>query len=102
MPISSSIADRVPQPEAVIQRMDVVNREMELLIGEHRWIISVPPDCAVLLRGERVKLRMLQPGDRVRVTYRADTTPPVACIIEAHSGERFASQTSDSRQVGQS
>src|SRR4051812_39024477 len=54
--------------EAVVQRVDPVNRELAALVGGVLVNIYVPPDCEVVLRGERVKLRMVQPRDRVRVT----------------------------------
>jgi hypothetical protein len=44
--------------------------------------IYVPPDCNVVLRGERVKLRMVQPRDRVRVTYTELADSLVAREIE--------------------
>ncbi|MEX2121487.1 MAG: hypothetical protein WD847_18000 [Pirellulales bacterium] len=70
------------QARAVICRIDLVNRELELLIGEARLNIGVPPDCMVVLRGEPVKLRMLQPGDRVRVTFRSRAGTAAARTIE--------------------
>jgi hypothetical protein len=57
------------EAEGVIQRVDPVARELAALVGGSLVNIYVPPDCAVLLRGERVKLRMVQPRDRVRVAY---------------------------------
>jgi hypothetical protein len=56
------------EAEAFVRRVDPVNRELAALVGGVPVTIYVPPDCEVVLRGERVKLRMVQPGDRVRVT----------------------------------
>src|SRR5918911_1609718 len=55
--------------EAVVHRVDPVNRELTALVGGVLVNIYVPPGCEVVLRGERVKLRMVQPRDHVRVTY---------------------------------
>jgi hypothetical protein len=65
----------VLEAEAVVHRVDAVNRELTALVGGALVTIYVPPDCDVVLRGERVKFRMVQPRDRLRVTYaeRADS-----------------------------
>ena len=57
------------EAEAVIHRVDPVNRELAALVEGVLVTIDVPPACEVILRGERIKLRMVQPRDRVRVTY---------------------------------
>ena len=46
----------------------------------------MPPGCVVVLRGEQVKLRMVQPGDRVRVTYAEERDSLVARVVEAQPG----------------
>src|SRR3954463_3539411 len=57
------------EAEAVIHRVDPVNRELAALVEGVLVTIDVPPACEVILRGERIKLRMVQPRDRVRVAY---------------------------------
>jgi hypothetical protein len=47
---------------------------------------DVPTDCAILLRGERVKLRLVQPHDCVRLTYRERRGLLAACVIEIEFG----------------
>jgi hypothetical protein len=54
---------------AVVHRVDPINRELAVLVEGILVNYYVPPDCTVILRGERVKLRMVQPRDRVHVTY---------------------------------
>jgi hypothetical protein len=78
------------QTDAVVRRVDVVNRELTVRAGHALAVFDVPPGCAVLLRGERVKLRMVQPGDRVRVTYAPRRGSLVACAVEVQppSGPR--------------
>jgi hypothetical protein len=73
--------------EGILERVDLVNREVELVGRSTRRTLTVPPDCEVVLRGERVKLRMLQPGDRVRILY---SVRPDLC--EAH---RLEAQSDD-------
>jgi hypothetical protein len=78
----SSNTVSIPSAQAIIQRIDLVNRELELLVGAVRMSVDVPPDCVVLLRGEPVKLRMLQPGDRVEVAFGSRAGTAVARAIE--------------------
>lgn len=70
------------EAEAVIHRVDPVNRELVAVVQGAAMTIYVPPDCGVVLRGERVKLRMVQPGDRLRVAYSELADSLVAHEIE--------------------
>ena len=70
------------EADAVIHRVDPVNRELAALVEGILVTIDVPPACEVILRGERIKLRMVQPRDRVRVTYTESANPIVARAIE--------------------
>jgi hypothetical protein len=72
----------VLEAEAVIQRVDPVNRELAALVEGKLVTIYVPSHCAVVLHGERVKLRMVQPRDRVRVAYTASADSLVAREVE--------------------
>jgi len=58
----------------IIRHVDAVTRDITVLAGGSHKLMDVPPDCSILLNGEAVKLRLLQPGDHVRVTciYRND------------------------------
>jgi hypothetical protein len=55
---------------------------VEVHAGGTTVSIDVRPDCVITLRGERVKLRMLQPRDRVRVTYTERQGARVADAVE--------------------
>jgi hypothetical protein len=55
--------------DGIVRRVDPVSREVAALVEGVLVTIYVPPDSEVILHGERVKLRMVQPGDRVRGTY---------------------------------
>jgi hypothetical protein len=71
---------------AVIQRIDLVNREVAVMEDGTSRVVTVPSDCAVLLRGEPVKLRMLQPGDRIEVALCSRSGEMVARTIEVQGG----------------
>ncbi len=79
------------QAEAVIHRVDPINRELAAVIGCVPLTIYVPPACDVILRGERIKFRMVQPRDHVRVTYTEPGDPLVAHAIEVLSQRPTAS-----------
>ncbi len=72
----------VLQTEAVVHRVDPVSRELAALVEGVLVAIYVPPDCEVVLRGERVKLRIVQPRDRLRVAYTEFADSLVARAIE--------------------
>jgi hypothetical protein len=72
--------------DGIVRAVDPVNRELAALVGGAVVTFDVPPGCAVVLRGERVKLRLIQPGDQVRVTYAAVRGCLVARAVEVHTG----------------
>jgi hypothetical protein len=74
------------QTNGIVQSVDTVNRELAALVGGVMVNIDVPPCCAVVLRGERVKLRLVQPGDFVRVTYAEVRGALVARTVEVQPG----------------
>ncbi|HEX5446200.1 MAG TPA: hypothetical protein VFW87_20405 [Pirellulales bacterium] len=53
----------------VVRHVDTVNREIAAFVDGELLIFDVPVGCAVVLRGEPVKLRMVQPRDRVTLVY---------------------------------
>lgn len=55
--------------EGVLQQIDLVNRSVTVFFHDGPLTFDVPLSSEVLLNGERVKLRMLQPRDRVRISY---------------------------------
>jgi hypothetical protein len=83
--------DPALEAEAVIHRVDPVNRELAALVEGGLVMIYVPPACDVILRGERIKLRMVQPRDRVRVTYTEVADSLVARAIEVLPGHPTSS-----------
>jgi hypothetical protein len=69
--------------DGIIRQVDAVNRDMTVLAGARQTLVDVPSDCSIVLNGETVKLRLLQPGDPVRVTYVDRNNVRLARWIEA-------------------
>ncbi len=60
----------VPQTtRGVVERVDLVSRELEVRLPSETVLFDVPIDCLVVLHGERIKLRLVQSGDQVAITY---------------------------------
>jgi hypothetical protein len=78
---------RASEVEAVVHRVDPVNRELAVVVEGTLVNMYVPPDCKVVLRGERVKLRMVQPRDRMRVKYTGLNDFLIAREIEVQPGK---------------
>ena len=72
--------------DGVVRRVDPVGREVEVQIAGTPVSFDVRPDCVVTLRGERVKLRLVQPRDRVRVAYTEAPGALVAAAVDVQPG----------------
>jgi hypothetical protein len=79
-------AQHLVEIEGVVRRVDPTGREVEVQIADTPISFDVRPDCVVTLRGERVKLRLIQPRDRVRVAYTERRGSRVADAIEVQPG----------------
>jgi hypothetical protein len=66
-PMRSSSDATVTELDGIINEVDPISRELNLRAGEEALQLYVPLDCPIVLNSERVKLRLLQPGDRARV-----------------------------------
>jgi hypothetical protein len=75
------------QTDGIVQHVDPVSRELAALVEGVPVTFDIPPDCPVVLRGERVKLRMVLPRDLVRVTYADARDSLVARLVEVQSGQ---------------
>jgi len=80
---TSSRGPKRREIDGVIRRVDAVSRDMTVLAGGIQKLVDVPSDCPIVLNGETVKLRLLQPGDHVRVTYGYRNNIHVAERVEA-------------------
>src|SRR5262245_49668941 len=65
----SAIHETATRAAGVIQVVDVIGRVLMLRVDGVDLTLAVPRDCPVFLRGERVKFRLLQPGDLADVTF---------------------------------
>ena len=57
------------QIEGVVCTVDTINRELVVRTNSSQTRFDVPSDCTIDLRSERVKLRMVQPRDRIKIVY---------------------------------
>ena len=69
--------------DGVIRQLDAVSRVLKVLSAGRLKVVDVPSDCSIVLNGESVKLRLLQPGDHVRITYLYENSVITAQCIEA-------------------
>ena len=53
----------------IVQNVDLVGRDMKVLLQTGLGVFDIPPDCPIFLHGEQIKLRMVQPRDLVRITF---------------------------------
>jgi hypothetical protein len=72
--------------DGVVRRVDPVGRELHVVVADAPVTFDVGPECVVTLRGERVKLRIIQPRDRVRVAYTSDPGALIASSVEVQAG----------------
>ena len=55
--------------EGTIQNVDLLAREMQVAVAGAAHNFDVPITCPVYVNDERVKMRLLQPGDHVWVGF---------------------------------
>ncbi len=89
MPISN-VHHPTVQLDGVVRWIDMVGRELHVHAAGAAVVFDVPPGCPVRLRGERVKLRLIQPRDRVRVAYTQSQERRVAGVIDIQPTESAA------------
>ena len=80
MPPEESVQS-VSQLFGYVQRVNVLAREMTLLVQGMPWVFDVPNDCRIYLNRAQVKLRFLQAMDRALVEYRQTPDGLVAQAI---------------------
>ena len=72
----------------IVQTIDLVGRDLTVLLQSGAETFDIPPDCPILLRGEPIKLRMVQPRDHVCVTFRRQPQRLVAEKLEVQPDTR--------------
>jgi hypothetical protein len=70
-----------------VEKIDLINRELSVLVDGQLTQFYVPTACPVFLRGERIKLRLVRCHDRVRVKHSARGDCIVADAIEVQFSE---------------
>jgi hypothetical protein len=68
--------------EGTVQRIDRHSRTLRLATAACPMQIVVSPSCEVRLRGEPVTLHLLQPHDRIAVTYIETSHGATAQVID--------------------
>jgi hypothetical protein len=72
----------------ILQKIDVVSRQIEVMTEGTVRLLDVPVSCAVSLNGERVKLRLLQPRDRAQLLCEPRETGWVVRSLRVRSWSR--------------
>jgi hypothetical protein len=57
------------QIEGFVCAVDTINRELVVRTSSAQILFDVPSDCTIDLRSELIKLRMVQPLDRIKIVY---------------------------------
>lgn len=70
--------------EGTVWQVDPVGRDVVVRAGDCVRTFHVPPEGAVFVSGEPVRLRLLQPHDRVEVVYRQEGERAVASSLRVH------------------
>jgi hypothetical protein len=79
--------------QGVVKRIDLVDRSMVVALEKSQKLFILSTACVIWLNGERVKLRMLQSGDGVRVFYREAPAGPVALVLDARTRAALPART---------
>jgi hypothetical protein len=85
MLLSPSTNPTVYQARGSLVRVDTFNRELTLLVGGAVLDLDVPPSCAIVLNGQAVRLRLLQPQDRLLVAYEPGLGRGIARRIDVNT-----------------
>jgi hypothetical protein len=72
------------QAVGTIQAVDVPGRTLTMLVNGVSRIFEIAPDCAIVLRGERVKLRLVQPSDTAHLVYRQTAEGLRAQVVDVN------------------
>jgi hypothetical protein len=76
--------DGVRTATGILLEVDVPGRELKVFADGASQAFDVATDCPVYLHGERVRLRLLQPGDYAQVCYTHEAGAAVARSIRVN------------------
>jgi hypothetical protein len=82
-----------------VQSVDPLGREISVLLPTGRAVFYVPSDCPTYLRGERIKLRIVQPGDEVRVTFVREGGVLFAKALEVRPPADYSLESGGTRNI---
>jgi len=85
--LQSIAAERV---RGTVQRVDTVEREISVLLPTGLAVFDVPSDCPILLRGDPIKLRLIQPRDQVRIAFSDHEGRLIAQLLEVQPDTGFS------------
>ena len=76
--------------QGAVQRVDTVEREITVLLSTGLEVFDVPSDCPIRLRGEPIKLRLIQPRDQVRITFADHQGRLIAQLLDVQPDTTFS------------
>jgi hypothetical protein len=88
--MSSQPIPGAERAQGSVQRVDVIGREIIVLLPTGLAVFDVPCDCSILLRNEPVKLRVIQPGDQVQIAFCNRQGMLVAKILDVQPDSGFS------------
>lgn len=74
----------------IVQNVDLVGRDMTVLLQTGIEVFDIPPDCPILLHGEQIKLRIVQPRDHVWIAFNRQSERLVAEKLEVQPDTGFS------------
>jgi hypothetical protein len=69
--------------------VDLIGRDLTVLLRSGMQVFDIPPDCPIRLHGEQIKLRLVQPRDFVCVAFRRTADRLVAERLEIQPNAGF-------------
>ena len=81
---------KTERAHGAVHRVDTVEREISVLISTGLAVFDVPSDCPILLRGEPIKLRLIQPRDQVRIAFTDYQGRLIAHLLEVQPDTGFS------------
>jgi hypothetical protein len=76
--------------QGAVQRVNTVEREISVLLPTGLAVFDVPSNCPILLRGEPIKLRLIQPRDHVRIAFADHQGRLIANLLEVQPDTGFS------------
>jgi hypothetical protein len=81
---SLEIGPSVSDVSGFVHQVDVPGRQLWVSVRNQVMRFDVAPECTVVLHGERVKLRLLQPMDYAYILYACVQDSLVAYSVLVH------------------